>query len=176
MCDVIGSIWSGYVSLPLRGWVINDSNLQITIRGCEMTFWHFSKPRGQTLIAKLISRLKKTWHTASFEPRSEVDDFLRSEQSPSELAGPGSLLYYSIAKFGSSHTACLHPVFLKRTTKQFVSITLSNIKKEKGFLIPTNLKQKRLTKLIANYFWNVPIKESFETTKKQFSIGTKQQI
>ena len=33
--------------------------------------------------------MKKTWQTACFEPGSDQDQILRSERSPSELAGPG---------------------------------------------------------------------------------------
>ena len=43
-----------------------------------------------------LSRLKKTWHTAWFEPWSLEENFYEASALPSELAGPGLCLGYTI--------------------------------------------------------------------------------
>ena len=76
MCDVIESIYRAMYSLSPRGWVIKIlSNI-------------FQSLRVKNIMG-MNSHLKKTWHTARFQPWGEDENLLRSDRSSTELAGPG---------------------------------------------------------------------------------------
>ena len=58
-------------------------------------------------LLRINSRLRKTWHTACFEPRSEDERFLRSKRFPSDLAGPGGQsIYYKLKKLAGGYFEC----------------------------------------------------------------------
>ena len=60
------------------------------------------------------TRLKKTWRAAGFAHSLSKMEFLQSERSPSELAGPGSLLFYWVPIFPNVNLVVLELYFFNQ--------------------------------------------------------------
>ena len=92
----IGPIYSGYVPFCSEvGWSTIFFQICRFFQGGEISniFWSLDV-KNTYLWIYIFPRLKKTWCAASFEPRSDEVETLRSKCSSTELAGPGLFTTY----------------------------------------------------------------------------------
>ena len=102
--SVVQYIWANLIELPRffspRGCVFDDSHSKFLVEVARYFLTFFRVTSMLNIYARFHerknSRLKKTWHAASFEPWSDEDENLRSKQSPSELSGPSLIMIYSV--------------------------------------------------------------------------------
>ena len=78
--DIIGPIYSGYIPFYFRGWVIDNCTFLIPILRLRDYTCIFQR-LGVMPICEVL-RMKKTWPTARFKPRSEDKNFYEANGLP----------------------------------------------------------------------------------------------